>query len=669
MSSSIISAGDASNLGIQTTGGDDGVLVLRAGAAGAKVDALNIAASGTGAFVGQVTATGFTGTLDGVLGGGTPAAATVTTLTSNGIDDNAAALAMTIDSSGSLGINRTNPSSIVGSTAGGFVLQDGGRAGSTTQFAVLNSSGISSFSLLQNATASFSGSVGIGTASPAAKLSVVGEVTATGFTGTLDGVLGGGTPAAATVTTFTSNGIDDNADAVAITIDSSENVGIGTTTVASNFRQEIVGLAGSNDGPASSGTTQSTSAVMRIRPGGNFTGTLDIGQAGGTSSWIQSTDTGNLATTYPLLLNPIGGNVGIGTPSPAYKLDVSGTGRFTDSLRILTGATTTSGLIVGGDATAGNTWTIARDNVSTGDLKFISGTAERIRITAAGNVGIGTAAPSTPLHVNGAITVGQINAASGTKIYTVGSGTYELDIAGELTLSSGRDNGASMLFEVSNSEKMRLDAGGKVGIGTQSPTDRLQLNISSTSTNPVFGGTTDQGIRLKNSNATAGNFTSILNVNSANTLSSMIAFRNVDHSTPNTAGAIDFVTRNGGTLYRAMTIAETGNLELNHSLVYKGAPASIYNADVFPNSIAVANNGTVNFPSFSGYLLICSHTTGHTGIFIAGGGSTLEVGTIGGGGVNGSFLGNAAIGGYTYTNTYGSSQTVGFYCVRGRNTR
>ena len=38
--------------------------------------------------------------------------------------------------------------------------------------------------------------------------------------GTIDGtVIGGSTAAAGTFTTFTSNGIDDNADAVAITID------------------------------------------------------------------------------------------------------------------------------------------------------------------------------------------------------------------------------------------------------------------------------------------------------------------------------------------------------------------------------------------------------------------------------------------------------------------
>lgn len=49
--------------------------------------------------------------------------------------------------------------------------------------------------------------------------------------GSIDGTtIGGGSAAPATVTTFTSTGIDDNADATAITIDSSERVGIGATS-------------------------------------------------------------------------------------------------------------------------------------------------------------------------------------------------------------------------------------------------------------------------------------------------------------------------------------------------------------------------------------------------------------------------------------------------------
>ena len=52
--------------------------------------------------------------------------------------------------------------------------------------------------------------------------------------GTIDGtVIGGSTAAAGSFTTFTSTGIDDNAASTAITIDGSQNVGIGTSSPTS----------------------------------------------------------------------------------------------------------------------------------------------------------------------------------------------------------------------------------------------------------------------------------------------------------------------------------------------------------------------------------------------------------------------------------------------------
>jgi hypothetical protein len=107
----------------------------------------------TGTFSGEVTGAGFTGTLDGVLGGGTPAAATVTTL--NGV---------------------TAPTAQYTSAE-------------ETKLA-----GIETAADVTDATNVLAGLVGQ-------------EVVATGFTGTLDGVLGGGTPAAVTATTVTASGV------------------------------------------------------------------------------------------------------------------------------------------------------------------------------------------------------------------------------------------------------------------------------------------------------------------------------------------------------------------------------------------------------------------------------------------------------------------------------
>jgi len=74
------------------------------------------------------------------------------------------------------------------------------------------------------------GKVGIGTTSPSAKLSVNGEVTGTGFTGTLDGVLGGGTPAAATVTSLAASSTVTGSEIIA-----SNGLIVNSATIAASY--------------------------------------------------------------------------------------------------------------------------------------------------------------------------------------------------------------------------------------------------------------------------------------------------------------------------------------------------------------------------------------------------------------------------------------------------
>src|SRR5210317_2168351 len=73
-------------------------------------------------------------------------------------------------------------------------------------------------------------------------IAVAGTLTVTGdITGTLATAAQPNITSVGTLTGFTSTGIDDNADATAITIDSSENVGIGTSTIRLSEKLHVLG--------------------------------------------------------------------------------------------------------------------------------------------------------------------------------------------------------------------------------------------------------------------------------------------------------------------------------------------------------------------------------------------------------------------------------------------
>lgn len=191
------------------------------------------------------------------------------------------------------------------------------------------------------------GNVGIGTTSPASKLDVIGPSSVTSFTGTTPlGVTvrgptstndfagidfrtnGASVPWARIGSVFTgsgsflhfgtSNSYGSGVTSVGLTIDPSGNVGIGTTSPTSPLQVWHDTFAA----PATSGTAQSA-AFLRLSAATGAT-TLDFGMAGTGAAWIQNTLASNLASNYPLYLNPNGGNVGIARLSASYALDVGG---------------------------------------------------------------------------------------------------------------------------------------------------------------------------------------------------------------------------------------------------------------------------------------------------------------------------------------------------------
>ena len=187
-------------------------------------------------------------------------------------------------------------------------------------------------------------------------------------------------------------------NSVSLRINNQGNVGVGTTSPESRLHV----LASGVSLPATEGGSQGAGKIVRLKNGG--TGVLDIGGAGEKGFWFQSTLSTDLSKHYPLLLNPNGGNVGIGTTEPGATLEVFG------ALKL--GSTPT----VTPDSSAAYFWnqgnigpTIAgygfevRTGANTPRFKISSTGNVGIfgKVDIEGNVGIGITDPVTKLHVEG----------------------------------------------------------------------------------------------------------------------------------------------------------------------------------------------------------------------------------------------------------------------------
>ena len=173
-------------------------------------------------------------------------------------------------------------------------------------------------------------------------------------------------------------------------------------------------------------------------------------------------------------------NVGIGTTSPGYKLEVSGNSLVTGTQFI--GDTFTKIQQAGGNLLFSNL-------SSSGGIEFRTNSTEKMRILANGNVGIGTTSPGEKLEVNG-----NIRLSDESELYIQG-GTSSRKIVrldntndkGLITLNRGDETKVSISSDVTTHGHTYFNGlNTNVGIGTTSPNAKLHLSDSTSGGNPSF---------------------------------------------------------------------------------------------------------------------------------------------------------------------------------------
>ncbi|MDZ7370518.1 MAG: tail fiber domain-containing protein [candidate division KSB1 bacterium] len=304
------------------------------------------------------------------------------------------------------------------------------------------------------------GFVGIGTTSPSEKLDVAGTVRMNGFkmpTGAAAGLVltsdasgvgtwqaaggMGGSGTANYLAKFTGTATLGNS----AIYETGGKIGIGTTSP-----QELLHLYGSYAGIRMDASTAGVENWL-IRSASNPNGLLFT----------------NVTDNQVRMMINNDGNVGIGTTTPAQKLDVAGTVQMT-GLKMPTGAA--NGYVLTSDASGTGSWQPAAVGIGGGGStnyipKFASGTTigNSMLYETGGKVGIGTTTPNNLLTLR----------SSGPWIEfqdTDGGSNWVIGVHGSnyFALTEATPGGAA-------NTRLVVKEGGNVGIGTTTPANILTV--------------------------------------------------------------------------------------------------------------------------------------------------------------------------------------------------
>ena len=248
------------------------------------------------------------------------------------------------------------------------------------------------------------------------------------------------------------------------------NIGIGNTNPPALFT-----ITGAN-------TSTSTSTPQLLITADDISERLRLGvdSTGTGTGFIQAFKEGTGAQN--LLLNPNGGNVGIGTGATPPVASLSFGATLGEKISLYPGTgTTCSGL--GVQAGQLQIHTENSSNAITFGTGSSANMTELMRIAGGGNIGIGTTAPAYKLDINSGedvgIRIGKSYYGNSSLLLGGWNDTVfdepRIQTSGNLHLDSRKTSSSIYLNHFTPGNVVLVDGGGRVGIGTAWPGAKLDV--------------------------------------------------------------------------------------------------------------------------------------------------------------------------------------------------
>ena len=298
------------------------------------------------------------------------------------------------------------------------------------------------------------------------------------------------------------------------------NINFTLTPAAFTNKTAITSVDAANDFlliyQNSSGLVKKVNPQYIATPGGSttFVQFNNAGAFGGATGFTFSAGVLTVPTGLTINTNNLyvaGGKVGIGNVIPAQPLDVTGniatsTAYYVGGNSVLSATTLGASVVNSGLTSVGTLSTLAvtgagvfNSSLASASLSVTGSVTVGTTLSVTGSVGIGTASPTQKLVVAGADAVNpiwvRVNNSSGGGAGFLVSNSVGTDTGilyydnNNARIIVGSITNVPLGFNTNNTERMRIDTSGNVGIGTSSPLVKLEVTGSVRASESITIGT------------------------------------------------------------------------------------------------------------------------------------------------------------------------------------